>query len=394
MFGKTVKRNLFVSVFALMTVGSMTLFFNLYEPWLPISPELVPDGSFSSPPATNEWSGWNEWTRLTPDGGFDGSPGVVLTCSPKEHGILRFTDYNLTHIPAFRVSMRATAEGVVKGKESYHVPRAIFFYHDAKAKSLFSFHHGLMDIPKDTGWKRYTGFFPVPKDAVDVRLHIQNLGVAGTMRIDDISIIPVRPDPAASGWNILFGTLWMIAFGLCLFALRPWARRYGFLITLTVFLIMIGIVLPGQILDGGIGKTEAFARHLLTRPHPAPAPVVKTMPPAQPGTVKPATVPKGELAVTLTREAAEKAHWAGHISLFSLLAFLSALSWLTAPQLLCRTAAIYAGLTFFAVSTEVLQFITPDRSAALGDLAVDMSGMAGAVILVLIFRGIQRLIKP
>ena len=377
------KRNLFVSAFAVLTVGVMVLFFNLYEPWRPSGPELIPDGSFSSPGSTNGWSGWNSWTQRSPDGGFGGSPGVVLTCSSTEHGTLRFTDYNLTDIPAFRVSMRASATGVLRGKEGYHVPRAIFFYHDAKAKGLFGFHHGLMDISKDTGWQRYKGFFPVPKGAVDARLHIQNLGVAGVMRIDDVSVIPVCPRPSAAGWNILFGTLWMAAFGLCLFALNPWKRQYGFLITLTLFLIMIGIVLPGQILDGGIQKTEAVAKRLLTKPPPAQAVNVSA----------PTAVPKEEIGVTLTRKAVEKAHLTGHLTLFSLLAFFSALSWLITPQLLHRAGTVYAGLTLFAAATEVLQFMTPDRSAALSDLYVDMSGMAGAVVLAFLLRSIQRLIN-
>jgi VanZ family protein len=54
---------------------------------------------------------------------------------------------------------------------------------------------------------------------------------------------------------------------------------------------------------------------------------------------------------------------------------------------------VFTGLVLFAAATEVLQFITADRAAALSDLRVDTTGMAGAVILVLCIRGIQRLIN-
>jgi VanZ family protein len=378
------KRKIFASIFAVSVVGFMALFFNLYEPWIAVGPELIPDGGFSTPAATNCWSGWNRWTRLVPDSGFNGSPGVVLTGTPTEHGILRFTAYHLNNIPAFRVSLRAATGNVVPGNEKYHIPRAIFFYHDANTNSLFNLHHGVVDLAEDTGWKRYTDFFPVPSGAANARLHIQNLGSGGTLRIDDVSIIPVCPSPAAGGWNFLFGTLWMTAFGLCLFVLRPWKRRYGHSIMITLFLIMVGIVLPGQILDGGIQKTKTIAKKILTRPPPAQT-VKAVQAPKPAGDVK-SVVPKEEAATSLTRKEAEEAHVAGHLLLFSLLAFLSALSWLTTPQLLRRAATVYAGLTFFAISTEVLQFITPDRSAALGDLAVDMSGMAGAVVLVFLLR--------
>jgi VanZ family protein len=394
MTAKTRKRNLFVSAFALLTVSAMSLFFSLYEPWVSIGSELIPDGSFSTPAATNAWSGWGERTRLIPDGGFGGSPGVVLTTSSNQNGVLRFTVYNLTNIPAFRVSLRAAAQGVARGKEGYHVPRAIFFYHDAKGKGLFSLHHGVTDISKDTGWRYYKDFFPVPNGAIDARLHIQNLGIAGTMQIDDLSVIPVRERHSSPWWKLFFGTLWMTAFGLCLFILRPWARRHGVLILITLALIMIGIVLPGKVLDGAIEKSIHTAKSLLPKP-------AKPMPPAQ--TVKAATAPeqsaapkpvkpKEEPAILFVGTGVDNTHLIGHFAMFSLLAFFSALSWLAAPPSLKRTVSVFAGLTFFAAATEVLQYIPSDRAAALSDLRVDTVGMAGAVVLVFAIRHLQRLI--
>jgi VanZ family protein len=387
MSGTTPKRNLFAGVFAVLTVGIMALFFTLYEPWQPIGPELIQDGEFNTPAATNVWSGWNALTRLVPDGGFGGSPGVLLTCSSNQHGVLRFTVYDLTNVPAFRVSLRAAAQGVVRGKEGYHVPRAVFVYQDAQAKSLYGRHHAVMHIHKDTGWRYYEDVFSVPKDAISARLYIQNLGVAGVMQIDDVSVIPVRERSDAPGWKLFFGTLWTTAFGICLFALRPWNRRYGFLIVMTLTLIMTGIVLPGKLLDDSIKKSIHTAKSLrqktvATAPAPAGQPVKET--PVQSAPPKP-LMPK--------EDGVEQTHVIGHFTLFSLLAFLSALSWISATHSLRRAFAVSAGLAFFAAATEVLQFIPPDRSAGLGDLSIDVFGMAGAVVLVLVLRGIQRLIN-
>lgn len=390
MLEKSASRNLFAVLFAVLTVGVMALFYNIYEPWQPVGSELIPDGSFSTPAATNAWSGWNQWTRLVPDGGYRGSPGVVLTTSSNEHGILRFTVYDLTNIPAFRVSLRATAHGIAKGKEGYDVPRAIFFYHNTKAKSLFSLHHGVMDIRKDADWTYYKDFFPVPAGAADARLHIQNLGNAGVMQIDDISVIPVCERRDAVGWKLFFGTLWTTAFALCLFALRPWARRYGFLIVVTLALIMTGIVLPGKFLDDSIEKSIHAVKDLRPENAVSPAPVqAAKVTPAQTAAPKPLK-PKEEPVLPGT--GVEKTHIIGHFTLFSLLAFLSALSWLTAPSIK-RVLAVFAGLIFFAAATEVLQFIPADRSAGLSDLSIDTIGMTGAVAAVFILRSIQRLIK-
>ena len=395
MFEKAPSRNLFAVSFAALTVGVMAVFFTIYEPWLPVGPELIPDGSFSSPAATNGWSGWNEWTRLVPDGGFDNSPGVVLTTSSNKHGILRFTVYDLTNVPAFRAALRATAHGIVRGKEGYYLPRSIFFYHDANDKSLYGLHHGIMIIPKDRGWRRYKNFFPVPAGAANAQLQIQNLGVAGIMQVDDISVIPVRERPDVPWWKLFFGTLWTVAFGLCLFALRPWARCYGWLIMITLLLIMIGIILPGKPLDDAIEKTIQTAKNLIQKPvMPAPEPPVQIVKAAMAQSSAPAPAkPKAEPAITLPSIEVEHAHLIGHLTLFSLLAFLSALSWLSAPPSLKRAGTILAGLAFFAAATEVLQFIPSDRSAGLSDLHVDTIGMAGAVILGFVLRTVQHVIN-
>lgn len=384
------KRKISVSIFAVLTVVSTAVFFSFYDPWQPVGPELIPDGRFSSSSATNGWSGWGEWTRLVPDGGFGGSPGAVLTCSSNAHGTLRFTVYNLTNIPAFRVSLRAAAHGIVPGKEKYHVPRAVFFYQDQAGKNLYGLHHGVTDISKDTGWKRYEDVFPVPAGASNGRFHIQNLAVGGIMQVDDLSVVPVRERPSAPWWKLFFGTLWMTSFGLCLFVLRPWAHRLGPLIMLVLALIMTGIVLPGELLDSSIEKSLHTAKHLIPKPAP-PAVVAQTpKPDVQPAVKKPAEKPKPEPAITMIDTTVDHVHVLGHFGLFSLLAFLCALSWISAPLSKRRVFPVLACLTFFAAATEVLQFIPPERSAGLGDLLVDTAGMAGAVVLVCLLRLIKR----
>ena len=392
MFKKSASRNLFTALFAFLTVGIMALFFSIYEPWQPIGPELIPDGSFSTPEATNGWNGWSQQAQLVPDGGYGESPGVVLTTSSNEHGLLRFTVNDLTNIPAFRVSLRATAQGIVQGKENYHLPRALFFYRDANSKGLFNLHHGILAITKDTGWRYYKDFFPVPENAINAQMYIQNLGVAGVMHADDVSVIPVRARPSAPWWKLFFGTLWTAAFGFCLSALRPWTRRYGFMIMATLVLILTGITLPGKFLDESIEKTARAARDFIPKPV-APAPPVQIAKAApEPPTATPLK-PKEEPAPSAPISVAENAHIIGHLILFSLLALLSALSWISSPSAFKRVAAVFSGLTFFAAATEVLQFIPPDRSAGLSDLSIDVFGMAGAVVLVLLLRGIQRRIN-
>jgi VanZ family protein len=54
-----------------------------------------------------------------------------------------------------------------------------------------------------------------------------------------------------------------------------------------------------------------------------------------------------------------------------------------------RAGTVFAGLALFAAATEVLQFLTEDRTARLTDMYVDLTGMVIAILLVILLRSIQ-----
>lgn len=389
MVEKKLNTNRRIALFAGLTVSVMALFFNFYEPWAPIGSDRILDGKFNTPAATSVWSGWNEWSRRTPTDGSRNSPGVVLNTASNRQTVLRMIIDDITDVPAFRVSLRATAKGIVRGKESYFLPRAVFFYRDAQSKSLFHIPHGIMLIQKDRGWRTYTGFFPVPDGATEARFYIQNLGDAGVMRVDDLSVVPVQKRPSAPWAKGLFSALWAIALGVCLFRLRLWHRPYGWIISILLILILIGIILPEPLLNNTLKKTAQTGKTLILKKSQPPTSIQNPDPPL------PADQSKliQKTIIVPPETPMENAHLIGHLILFSLLAFFSALSWLSSPPSLKRAGELFAGLLFFAAATEVLQFIPIGRSANLKDLSTDTLGMGGAVILVLIFRSVQHLWK-
>lgn len=378
MFGKLPRRKLFSVFSAVLTVGAMALFFSCYDPWQPTGPEQVQYGGFESPACKGEWMGWSAWARRIENGGWQQSAGVILTTSSNRQGILRFTARDLENTPAFRVRLRAKASGMRQGTAGHHVPRAVFLYDSKEGRSLYEHSHGVVNFEEDRDWKHYSEVFPVPEEAASARLHLQNLGREGLLQIDDVSIVPVRARPSAPWWKLFFGTLWTAAFGACLFALSPWKYRIaGLLATVTVFVILFGIVMPEDTLDSTIRYVHSF------QPAPAYEPSARTATVTpEPEKSQPARPEK-----TVEREVAE-AHETGHFALFSLLAALCSIVWLRSP-LLQHTAFVFAGLIGFAASTEVLQFITPDREADWGDLFTDVSGIVPAVIAVLIIRAVQ-----
>ncbi|QHI69693.1 VanZ family protein [Tichowtungia aerotolerans] len=390
MFGKKPPQIRHVGLFAALTVAAMALFFNLYEPWQAIGPERIVDGSFESPDCAAEWTGWDErLARLAHGDGYRNSTGVILEATPRHHSTLRKTIPDIKNIPAFKVSVRAKAEKVHPGTEGYHLPRTIFFYRNSKGKGMYNHSHTVFGLKKDTRWKRYSSIFPVPENSMDGRLQLQNLGSSGTLYVDDVSVIPVSPRPTAPFFQVLFILLWIGAFSACLLALSPWTSRTGTATLLCATGIIAGVLLPGEFLNRSILRTaDMFQKTVqrITPPKPeTPSPAQTDKIPAAESEPRPEEKPAPHQpkppAETPADTFVRHTYITGHFSLFLILAALSMLTWAPAHKPNRIIFAVLAGLTLFAASTEVLQFLTPDRKAGLDDLAVDFSGILIAVAL-------------
>jgi len=381
MFKKSPNRTLVTALFAALTVSGMALFFNLYNPWMPIGQDRIIDNGFETEGCTSEWTGWNsELVWIDPEGGFNGSAGVVLSTTPKRHSRLKMTVSETENIPAFRISARATTKNIEHGPKSWNLPRTVFFYLNSSGKPLFNLSHGLFDIKQNSEWKRYTAVFPVPENIQNGQLQIQNFGKEGILRIDDVSVIPVTQKPSASFFNIFFTLLWISALAACIASLQPWTHWSGAGALLCSLVIIIGVVLPGEPLDTAISSTidtlqdtqqkiAHFAKQSVDRrasATPAPEEVVPIE-------------KQYEAAAQSEKNVVQYAHKAGHFTLFALMAFLSMICWAPVQERAIRILCVTGGLYLFATATEVLQFVTFDRRAGLIDLSVDIAGISIAI---------------
>jgi VanZ family protein len=381
------RRVRFTLLFTALALGGMVLFYNRYDPWRESGPERIADGGFESAESDAVWNGWSDLARRVSDGGFQSTGGIVLNTTSNRHGTLRFTIGDLTGIHAFRVSLRATAADIIRGRDGYHIPRALFFFNDRQGKSMWHVSHGVVNLPEARPWRRYREVFPVPAEAQDARLHIQNYGAGGELRIDDVSVAAVVPRASAPWWRLFFGGLWLTVFTGWMFILRPWERRCGILMSLTALVILTGTVMPGELLDGGI-----YALRARLREHVAGLSVAageKSVPetvqaPPSPGTHHPEKTRLDDHRPTSDeRGIAGRAHLTGHFALYGLLAFFASLAWLGATPVASRAGALLSGLLLFAAATEILQLITPDRKAGWQDLLTNLAGIFAAVLLII-----------
>lgn len=390
------------ALFAFLTVTGMALFFNLYEPWIPIGSSRISDGSFETPECTKEWTGWNRLSRWEPTAGYKNSAGLVLETDSSHHSTLRKVISETDNIPAFKVSVRAKAENVQGGEQRYHLPRVVFFYRNSSGKAMYHHSHTVFSLKKDADWRQYSAIFPQPEDVLDGRLYLQNLGSEGTLHLDDLYVFPVTHRPSAPFFQVLFILLWIAAFSICLIAFEPWKSLPGTGSLLCALAIIVGVLLPGKLLDDTIIRSVCILKQTVQRtrlPAPQAPTVIKTeKTPTQPS-VKPAKkmptpkkpTPKTESPTDII---VRNTHAYGHFSLFLMLAMLSILTWAPSTKPIRLMGPVLAGLALFAASTEVLQFITPDRKAGLSDLITDCYGILLAIVLMILVRLLRGKLRP
>ena len=393
---KPFKRGLFAILFAMLTVEAMVLFFSIYEPWVPIGPDRIINGDFEHLDSLKEWTGWDSGlTQRDPSGGFGGSAGVVLSTTSTRNGVLRKTITETDNIPAFRISLRATTRHIKPGLQVGHQPRAIFFYTDLSKKPLFNLPHGVFNITKDLNWRQYINFFPVPGNIKDARLQIQNFGTEGTLAIDDISVIPVTPRPSAPVFSIFFIVLWVSALAACLVVLEPWKTLPGIAVIFYALAIIIGVMLPGEILDGAIRYGATAAQRIKQRiERPAPA-IAKKPSPTQPIELASAPRPVQQSSAPKSHQGTliDQVHQHGHFILFMILALCAMKAWAPAGKPGLHALPVTAGLCLFAAATEALQFTTLDRKPDLVDLGVDLFGILIAVVAATLLTQTSRVLK-
>lgn len=367
-------RNRLAVLFAACTVAAMALFFQLYDPWIAIGPDRIEDGGFETPECTAEWTGWSPLARRDPNEGFKHSAGVVLGTTTNRHGALSMT-IDTDNIPAFRVSVRAQADGVRPGQRGWHLPRTVFFYRSLDGKGIFNQPHSVFTLQQDARWKHYSEIFPVPPQILNAQLRLQNLGREGTLRIDNISVVPVAPRPATVFIHIFFALLWIAAFGTCLLMLEPWLSLTGTLALLCALSIIIGVLLPGEFLNNNILKSAEAVQDTVERIAPPPAEKAPQPAPAKDKTQQKAPPKKKSPPKAVSEQIVEYSHSGGHFAMFMVLTIFSMLSWAPTRKPLRGIPPVLAGLLLFAASTEVLQLLTPDRTATVQDWLIDLSGI-------------------
>ena len=326
-------------------------------------PELIPAGIDSL-----QWRLRGEGSQLRADG--------ILTMRAPDSTAMPAADYLLPRPPAVdhvRLSARVSYRDVARSPRPQANARIILAQRTADGRSLWHLPHHLLNEAGTRDWHRLEEVFRLDPQTRQLYLSVRLQQVSGKLSLRDVSLRPVVEAPLAMPARILLLLAWAVYLAWVIGA--GYRRvRHGALRLVCVGLVLAtlaGALLPhgvkGMVLDG------------LERLIP-----VEFWPVADPAPEMPRVSPMPALIGDSGELPWQGLHGAGHFIMFALLTVV-VLYLPGSSGLWRRVAPVLA----FAGITEVLQLLSIDRSASLGDVVIDTAGIALAVAAVMGWRRLR-----
>jgi hypothetical protein len=338
-----------VSVLLLFSFGTI-LFFNLYERYVIIGPELIINNHFHNNLAKWEYSDQSvsvpnlddDIVRLHSD-----NPAMIVGISQ--------TISDAAHYPLLRFSCDIKTNDVPPGRGSWNTARVILVSHDQKGIPMWHLPHALAALRGTRDWEHHERVFAVAPDATGVSVFVQLAQTTGTMWVKDISLQPVMEN---ASFHKFRGTAVILWTAVVLWIAVPMIRsaygnpRHGAILVLGLA-ILLAVLMPENLKEHlGSSLFPSFVEPTVT---PAAASVFKFTP----------LLPELDI------------YKAGHFFMFAMLAVAALYR---RPYPVSRTRMLVY-LLLFALVTEILQLLVSGRSAQLGDVLVDGAGMITGLML-------------
>jgi len=341
------------------------LFFNYYEKYENIGPEILQNTSFSK--HSSEWSySRSGVSPLTSENGFrlhtdDSNDLIQIT------RVVPVTRHN----QQLRVSFDTKTLNIKHGPERWMTARVILAIYAQSEMSLRSPTHVLISLLGTNEWTHNEVVFTTGANTDSLKISAQLARAKGTLWIKNISLQPVVVTESFQVYSKVIAFLWLcvifwIAVPITLSSLR---NKQEIIVVALALTIVVATLMPvtfkdciNSLLSSSSGNTETILKaHFDTA-------IFKFKPLIQ--------IP--DIFKT------------GHFFMFVMLS-IAALQQKSYYQ--SRTVVL-GYLLLFALLTEVLQLFVAGRNAQLGDLIIDSAGVATGTILYYISRCMLLSLRP
>jgi len=340
---------------ALLLLCITVLFWSLYDRYEAIGPVILTSPEIEDATRTQ--------------GDYTGSGGrfALRVAEDGRRAQINFRMSGANDYQRLRIRARMKLEGVERGKYYWSCGRLLLLQYDENERWM-SGEHGIVAERGTKDWEGYEDVFDIFPAAAHIDVVLQNNGRSGTVTFDQIEVQPVSFRNSFWWWQGLFLILWLGTSVLYFPRCRLNSRKLHLLIILNVIVILAGTLTPGawisthtEWIKDAFAKSQSIA-------------VRKEIGDTEP-------TGSGASNVEHFNVAIDHAHEVGHVALFASLCFLVYLSAALERQHPIYFAKVGIDVMLFAGITESLQFLTLDRTAGVGDLLLDIYGMATALLL-------------
>lgn len=340
----TLPKILFLLFFSIFTI----LFFNHYDRYIVVGPELIQNPDFS------QGNGWKQ-----------SSPSISLT--PENQGMALLTAHSQTEAPSLsqtlpvpgqsnllRLSCDIKTKNIIAGNKYWKSARVVMLQRNSRGEPMYSLPHILASQQTDSDWQHFEKAFIINPTTAEVLIAAELVQSSGSMWIKSLSLRPIAVKASFKEYRLAILLVWLAAL---IWIGRPiilsWLSHTRGRIALVLATgILIGVLLPENL------------KELLSGPLPA-----------HPGAVFTLIIPNQFNNTDFFRFTpllpSIDIYKIGHFSMFMLLA----VTLFGAKTYRDQRTQLIGYLILFALSTEVLQLFMAGRTAQLGDVIVDSLGI-------------------
>ncbi len=337
--------------FLFLSLSILTiLFFNLYERYTPVSPELL-DNTELSPPSTK----WN----------YPGTESISSNGGTiRLHSDNYSTDTYITQtIPVvkpykfLRLSADTKTQAVSKGRQHWMSARVILLTYKPDGTPIYSIPHNLINLYGSHEWSLSSNVFKIPETTSKISISAQLTNVTGTFWVKDLSLRAVDEKASFRILRIILMGIWVaIIISTLPFLMQQANESKCYRVALSLGLIIsIGALVPADIKN----SFEQFFFNSVS--------------------ITPPSVINRFTFQLIPENFSFNTYKIGHFILFSLISFI----FLHCKSKQLPGRHVLYDLFFFAITTEVLQLFIVGRNPSLRDLLIDFSGIILGMLLYL-----------
>jgi VanZ family protein len=331
------------------------MFFNFYERYQSVGPELIENADFSKRLA--HWQHTGNVSVFTQN---DEVIAKLETTVPVESAYLSQIIRPSDQTRLVKLGCEIKTENIINGDMGWKTARVVLVSFNAEGDAMYSLPHVLVRQQGSRNWMRYEKVFAIPGDASKIMVAAQLIKSTGSLWIKSISLRPVTLKTAFRGYRLALLLIWVATL---LWVSAPFVKagfsglKEGFVLMLGAAVI-VGVLMPESMKES-MGAAIIASDTVASTTY-VPIQFNNT----QSFNLKP-SLPELDI------------HKAGHFVLFTLLS----IAVFSGRPYKNSTASLLAYLVLFALISEVLQLFIEGRTAQLGDIFIDSGGIMTGCIL-------------